>query len=54
MNNMTTYVIFIGDLLVMAGVIGLGLWLFLRQETSSFDAAAHIPLDDDDAGPEQS
>lgn len=44
---MMLYVLFIGDLLVMAGIIGLTVWLFFRQEESVFDATAQIPLGDD-------
>ena len=41
------YVLFIGDLLVMAGIISLAVWLFFRQEESVFDATARIPLEDE-------
>ena len=44
---MMLYILFIGDLLVMAGIIGIGVWLFIRQEESVFDVTARIPLADD-------
>jgi len=42
-----TWFIFLGDLIVMAGVIAVAVWAFLRANPADLDAAARIPLDDD-------
>ncbi len=44
---MTTLLI-IGDLLVCGFLAGLVAWLFTRADDADMDAAARIPLDDDD------
>lgn len=46
-----TYVIFIGDMLVMAFMISLVVWLSVRSKDSEIDAAARIPLDDESIDP---
>jgi cbb3-type cytochrome oxidase subunit 3 len=43
-----TLVIFIGDMLVMAFMIVLVVWLSLRSTRAQLDAAARIPLEDED------
>jgi len=42
-----TWFIFIGDLVVMAGLIAAAAWVFLRANPADLNAAARIPLDDD-------
>lgn len=42
-----TYLIFIGDMLVMAFMIGLGAWLVLIESDERIDATAQIPLCDE-------
>ncbi|MDD9806067.1 MAG: hypothetical protein OXU50_02665 [Gammaproteobacteria bacterium] len=42
-----TWFIFIGDLVVMAGMIVVAVWVFLRANAADLDDAARIPLDDD-------
>ena len=42
-----TYLIFGGDMLVMAFMIGLVVWLSVRSNSNEIDAAARIPLDDE-------
>ena len=44
-----TYLIFIGDMLVMAFMTGLVVWLSVGAQDSAIAAAARIPLDDDEA-----
>lgn len=44
-----TYLIFIGDMLVMAFMTGLVVWLSVGVEDSRIAAAARIPLDDEAA-----
>lgn len=43
-----TYLIFIGDMLVMAFMVALVVWLSLRGHASKFDAIARLPLEDED------
>ena len=43
-----TYLIFIGDMLVMAFMVTLVVWLLLRGHASHFDAIARLPLDDEE------
>lgn len=43
-----TYVLFIGDLLVMAFMIGLGVWVLLGISDAEVDRIARIPLEDED------
>ena len=47
-----TYLIFIGDMLVMAFMTGLVVWLSVAAQDSRIAAAARIPLDDDEAADE--
>ncbi|MEM7542248.1 MAG: hypothetical protein AAF384_11800 [Pseudomonadota bacterium] len=42
------YLIFIGDMLVMAFMIILVMWLFLRNDVTTIEEAARIPLDDEE------
>jgi cbb3-type cytochrome oxidase subunit 3 len=42
-----TYLIFGGDMFVMAFMIGLVVWISLRDNDERIDAAARIPLDDE-------
>jgi len=44
-----TWFIFIGDLVVMAGLIAAAAWVFLRANPDDLNAAARIPLDDGEA-----
>ncbi len=44
---MTTLII-IGDLLVCGFLAGLVAWLFTRADDEKMDAAARIPLEEDD------
>lgn len=43
-----TLVIFIGDMLVMAFMIVVVVWLSLRSTRAQLDAASRIPLEDED------
>jgi hypothetical protein len=43
-----TYFIFGGDMLVMAFMVALVVWLTLRSKDEEIDAIARIPLDDED------
>lgn len=43
-----TYLIFIGDMLVMAFMVALVVWLLLRGHASEFEAIARLPLEDED------
>jgi cbb3-type cytochrome oxidase subunit 3 len=42
-----TYLIFGGDMLVMAFMIGVVVWISLRDNDARIDAAARIPLEDE-------
>lgn len=42
-----TLVLFIGDMLVMAFMIAIVVWLSLRSNRAVLDAAARIPLEDE-------
>ena len=44
-----TYFIFAGDMLVMAFMIGLVVWVSLSSSAQALDEAARIPLEDEDA-----
>jgi hypothetical protein len=44
-----TYVLFIGDMLVMAFMTVLVVWISLRANDERIDAIARIPLEDEDA-----
>jgi cbb3-type cytochrome oxidase subunit 3 len=43
-----TLLIFFGDMLVMAFMIALVVWLALRSTRAQLEAAARIPLEDED------
>lgn len=45
-----TYLIFIGDMLVMAFMTALVVWVSVRANDSRIDAAARIPLEDESDG----
>lgn len=45
---MMTFVLFFGDLLVMAFMIGLGVWVLLGMSDAEADRIARIPLEEDD------
>jgi len=42
-----TYFIFAGDMLVMAFMIGLAVWVVNRNNDVDIDKAARIPLEDE-------
>lgn len=42
-----TYFIFAGDMLVMAFMVGLVVWLYLRKSKQELDESARIPLEDE-------
>lgn len=46
---MMTWVIFAGDMLVMAFMIGLIVWVSLYANDAEIDAVARLPLEDDDS-----
>ena len=41
------YVIFGGDMFVTAFLVGLAIWLSLRENDARIEAAARIPLEDE-------
>ncbi|MEE9142928.1 MAG: cbb3-type cytochrome c oxidase subunit 3 [Gammaproteobacteria bacterium] len=43
-----TYYLFAGDLLVMAFMMGVVVWVMLRSTKQKLDEAARIPLEDED------
>jgi len=43
------YLIFGGDMLVSLFMVGLVMWLSLRENDARIGAAARLPLDDEDA-----
>jgi cbb3-type cytochrome oxidase subunit 3 len=43
-----TYFLFIGDMLVMAFMFGLVVWVSLRSSKTALEEAARIPLEDED------
>lgn len=43
-----TMFIFLGDMLVMAFMIGLAIWFTNKGNDEQIDAAARIPLEDED------
>ena len=45
-----TYLIFIGDMLVMAFMTALVVWASMRTSNARIDAAARIPLEDETHG----
>jgi hypothetical protein len=44
-----TYVLFIGDMLVMAFMTVLVVWISVRANDERIDAISRIPLEDEDA-----
>ena len=42
------YLIFGGDMLVSAFMVGLVMWLSVRENDERIGAAARLPLDDED------
>ena len=42
-----TYFLFAGDMLVMAFMTVLVVWLYLRKGDTELDASARIPLEDE-------
>lgn len=45
-----TWVLFVGDMLVMAFMIVVTVWVSLRSSRAHLDAAARIPLEDEAPG----
>ena len=45
-----TYLIFIGDMLVMAFMTALVVWASVRPNDARLDSAARIPLEDETHG----
>ena len=43
-----TMFLFIGDMLVMAFMMGLAVWFLNRGDDESIDRVARIPLEDED------
>ncbi len=43
-----TMFLFIGDMLVMAFMIGVAVWFLNRDNEENISAAARIPLEDED------
>lgn len=43
-----TYVLFVGDMLVMAFMIVLVIWVSLYTKDSEIESVARIPLEDDE------
>lgn len=46
---MMTYVIFIGDMLVMAFMIAVVVWVSVVASPDEIERTSRIPLDDEDA-----
>lgn len=44
-----TWMIFVGDMLVMAFMIIVVIWVSLRSTRAGLDAAARIPLEDEES-----
>lgn len=44
-----TYYLFAGDMLVMAFMVGLVIWVFMRSSKKSMEEAAQIPLEDEES-----
>ena len=45
-----TYLIFVGDMLVMAFMVGLVVWVGVRANAARHASAARIPLEDERDG----
>lgn len=41
------YLLFAGDMLVMAFMVGVVVWLSVRENDTRIDTTARIPLEDD-------
>ena len=46
-----TYLIFIGDMLVMLFMIGVAVWFFFRENDEQVEQTANLPLIDDYPNP---
>ncbi len=44
-----TFLLFAGDMLVMAFMVVLVIWVFMRSSDETIDEAARIPLEDEQA-----
>ncbi len=44
-----TFFLFAGDMLVMAFMVALVVWVFMRSSDETIDEAARIPLEDEQA-----
>ncbi len=44
-----TFFLFAGDMLVMAFMVVLVIWVFMRSSDETIDEAARIPLEDEQA-----
>ena len=44
-----TYFLFAGDMLVMAFMVALAIWVFMRLPKEAMDDAARIPLEDEES-----
>jgi cbb3-type cytochrome oxidase subunit 3 len=42
-----TFFLFTGDLLVMAFMMGLVVWVFMKSSKQTMDESARIPLEDE-------
>ncbi len=42
-----TYILFAGDMFVMAFMVGVVVWISLRENDARIDATARIPLEDE-------
>ena len=42
-----TYFIFAGDMLVMAFMMGVVVWVYMKSSKESIEASARIPLEDE-------
>ena len=42
-----TYLLFAGDMFVMAFMVGVVVWISVRENDQRIDAAARIPLEDE-------
>ena len=48
MSDAMTVFIFVGDMLVMALMIGLAIWVGTRDESADISKIARLPLEDED------
>ncbi|MDX1556196.1 MAG: cbb3-type cytochrome c oxidase subunit 3 [Xanthomonadales bacterium] len=42
-----TFFIFAGDMLVMAFMMGVAVWVYMKSSRESIEAASRIPLEDE-------